>query len=283
MPDRSTASPSSGPRRARVTSGRATIVGYVAAAYLLSWSWWIPMAVRGDVVDPGDGWPTHLPGLAGPALAGIAATAATEGRAGLSDLCGRVLRWRVRPVWYGLIAGTAMLSLVAVALGSAPGDALRYSGAPAMGVVTVVYVIVVNGFGEEIGWRGVLAEHLLRRTSPGRTALIVWAVWAPWHLPLFWIVGNFRELGVAGALGWVVGIGFGSLFLTWLYRSASHSVLVVALWHVAYNFATATEAGTGLPAAVVTVAVVVASVVILRRPPTWRPPGAETGASTVSS
>lgn len=280
MPDRSTVTPSSDHHRAPAASGRATIVWYVVAAYVVSWSWWIPMAVRGDVVDPGDGWPTHLPGLAGPALAGIVVTAATEGRPGLADLLSRVLRWRVRPIWYVLIAGTALLSLVAVALGAAAGDVLRYSGAPSLGVVTVAYVIVVNGFGEEIGWRGVLAEHLLRRTSRGRTALIVWAVWAPWHLPLFWIVGNFRDFGVAGALGWVIGIGFGSLFLTWLYQSASHSVLIVALWHVAYNFATATEAGSGLPAAVATVAVVVASVVILRRPSTWRAPAAGTVAPT---
>jgi membrane protease YdiL (CAAX protease family) len=274
VPDRSTIAPSPVHRHDHTRSGRSTIVLYVTAAYVLSWSWWIPMVVRGDVVEPGDGWPTHLPGLAGPALAGLVATAATEGRPGLADLGRRVLRWRVRPIWYALIAGTATLSLLGVALGAGAEDALRYSGAPALGVLTVSYVIVVNGFGEEIGWRGVLAEHLLRRTSRGRTALIVWAVWAPWHLPLFWIVGNFRDLGVAGVLGWVIGIGFGSLFLTWLYQSADHSVLVVALWHVAYNVATATEAGAGLPAAVATTAVVVASVVILRRPSTWRRPTA---------
>ena len=67
-----------------------------------------------------------------------------------------------------------------------------------------------------------------------------------------------------------IGIGFGSVFLTWLYASAGHSVLVVAVWHTAYNFTTATEASAGVAAAVASTAVILASVVILSRPSSWR-------------
>jgi membrane protease YdiL (CAAX protease family) len=152
------------------------------------------------------------------------------------------------------------------------GDFVVYSGAPAAGIAVVLYVLVVNGFGEEIGWRGFLAEHLLDQTSQGRAALIVWPIWALWHLPLFWIVADFRDFGAAGTIAWAVAIGFGSVFLTWLYQSASRSILIVALWHTAYNFATATEASTGIAAALASTVVIVASVIILRRPSTWRSP-----------
>jgi membrane protease YdiL (CAAX protease family) len=263
---------------ARQGSENAEIVWFVVLAYALSWSWWVPMAVSGTIVDPGDGWPTHLPGLMGPALAGIVVTAFTEGRSGLADLRSRMLRWRVGWNWYALIVATAALSLLPLVTGASGrvGDALLYSGAPSAGIAVVLYVIVVNGFGEEVGWRGFLADRLLRRSSRGRTALIVWAIWAPWHLPLFWVVGNFRDFGIVGTIGWVIGIGFGSLFLTWLYQSAAHSILIVALWHTAYNFATATEATNGLPAALASSAVIFASVVILRHPTTWRKPTAHT-------
>jgi membrane protease YdiL (CAAX protease family) len=231
------------------------------------------MWLRGTVVDPGDGWPTHLPGLLGPAIAGVVVTGWTGGRPGLADLRSRLLRWRVGWIWFALIGATATMSLPPVVAGADPAhDALEFSGAPTAGIVTVGYVLVLNGFGEEVGWRGFLADRLLRRTSRGRAALIVWAIWAPWHLPLFGVVGNFRDLGAGGAIGWVVGLGFGSLFLTWLYQSASCSILVVALWHTAYNFATATEASSGVPAAVATSVVIVASIVILRRPSTWTTP-----------
>ena len=92
----------------------------------------------------------------------------------------------------------------------------------------------------------------------------------PGTCPRFWVVDNFRDFGVGGTIGWVVAIGFGSVFLTWLYASANHSILIVALWHTAYNFTTATEASAGVAAAVASTAVIIASAVILRRPSSWR-------------
>ena len=64
---------------------------YVVLACLLSW-WWVPMAVGGVKTRPGQGWPTHLPGLAGAAIAAIIVTALTQGTAGLRDLAARTFR-----------------------------------------------------------------------------------------------------------------------------------------------------------------------------------------------
>ena len=264
--------PAPRPRAGR--SPTARLVAFVVLAYAISWAWWVPLAVRGVVVQPGQGWPTHLPGLMGPAIAAVLVTALTGGRAGLAELWSRITRWRVGWVWYAVIAATAALALIPVVVGSldGAGSLVQYSGAPMAGLWVVLYVLVVNGFGEETGWRGYLAEHLLEDHSRAVTSLIVWPIWAAWHLPLFWVVGNFRDFGVGGTIGWVVGIGFGSVLLTWLYASAGHSILVVALWHTAYNFATATEAAAGTAAAVASTIVIIASVVILRRPGSWRRP-----------
>ncbi len=250
------------------------IVWFVVLAYAFSWAWWIPLAVSGTTVDQGQGWPTHLIGLMGPALAAFVVTGFGDGRAGLRNLWSRVFRWRVGWIWYGVIVATAALAAIPVVTKSGvhASDFVLYSGAPTAGLAVVVYVFIVNGFGEEIGWRGFLCELLLEKTSRGRTALIVWPIWGLWHLPLFWVVVSFRDFGVGGTIGWAIGIGFGSVFLTWLYQSASHSILIVALWHTTYNFATATEASGGVAAAVATTAVIVAGVVILRRPSTWKSP-----------
>lgn len=245
--------------------------------YALSWSWWVPLAISGTTVEQGQGWPTHLIGLTGPAVAAVVVTAVTDGGRGVRALWSRIVRWRVGWIWWALVAATAVFAAMPVLTESGVGvdEFVRYSGAPTVGVVVVPYVLVVNGFGEEIGWRGLLADELLRRTSPGVTALIVWPIWALWHLPLFWVVATFRDFGVGGTIGWIVGIGFGSVFLTWLYQSAARSILVVASWHTAYNFATATEAASGTAAAVASTAVIVAGVVILRRPTTWHRPVAD--------
>ena len=250
------------------------LVWFVVLAYTLSWAWWVPLAVSGTSVAQGQGWPTHLVGLMGPMFAAVIVTGLADGRAGLIDLGRRVVRWRVNWVWYGVVAATAALAAIPLITGSdvRAGDLVLYSGAPEVGLVVVPFVLIVNGFGEEIGWRGFLADGLLQWMSRGRTALMVWPVWALWHLPLFWVVATFRDFGIGGTIGWVVGIGFGSVFLTWLYASAMRSILIVALWHTAYNFATATEAAGGSAAALASAAVIAAGVVIHRRPSTWGRP-----------
>lgn len=243
------------------------LVAFVVLAYALSWAWWVPMVLTGTVVEPGQGWPTHLPGLLGPAIAAVIVTAATERGPGLRGLWSRVSRWRVPIRWYVLVIATLLLAAIPFALGTdlGIGDALAYSGAPAIGVSVVVYVVLVNGFGEEIGWRGYLADGLMHRHSEIVTALVVWLVWAGWHLPLFWIVDSFRDFGVAGSIGWFVGLGFGSVVLTWMYRSAQRSILIVALWHSAFNLATATRASAGVAAAVASTAVMIGGVVVAIR------------------
>ena len=99
---------------------------------------------------------------------------------------------------------------------------------------------------------------------------------------MFWVVANFRDFGVGGTIGWAAGIGFGSVLLTWLYQSAGRSILIVALWHTAYNFTTATQA-SGAAAAVATTAVIIASVIILRRASTWTSPAIESAPGSSHS
>jgi membrane protease YdiL (CAAX protease family) len=252
------------------------LVLYVALAMAFSWVWWVPMAATGTVSRAGQGWPTHLLGLTGPALAAIVVTAAADGRRGLSDLGRRAVRWRVGWRWWLLVLATLALSGIGFLAGGWGGDPVSlpdlgvYSGAPGargLGLVLVAgYVLVVNGFGEELGWRGFMAHRLLPRLGRLRTASVVWLVWALWHAPLFLVVENFRDFGPGTTVGWLVGLWFGSYFLTWLYESAGFSVLIVAAWHTAYNVATATEATAGLAAAVTSTLVIVASLLLLLRP-----------------
>lgn len=248
-------------------------MAYILLAVGLSWAWWVPMAVTGIHVSPGRGWPTHLPGLLGPAIAAFVVTAVWDGRPGVRDLVTRVLRWRVRWQWWAVLAITLLVLALPLATASAiPADYLEFSGAAPLGLLTILFVLVVNGFGEETGWRGLLADQLLARHSLAVTSLAVGVIWAIWHLPLFFIIDTFRDLGVGGTVGWVFGLIAGSTFLTWLYRGSGRSILLVALWHIAFNFATATAAATGFVAATVSTLVIIAAVVIVAFPSAWRRP-----------
>ena len=80
---------------------RHPVAAFLVLAYVSAGSWWIPLAVAGAVVRPGVGWPTHMIGLCGPALAAVAVTAIVDGRAGLRDLAGRMTKWRIG--WSGVV------------------------------------------------------------------------------------------------------------------------------------------------------------------------------------
>lgn len=230
------------------------------------------MAMTGTAARNGQGWPSHLPGLLGPAVAALVVTFATKGRAGVRRLLARLHPGRV-PLWgWGVVVATGGLCLLPL-LTHGSGDPLSYSGAPTWGPAVLLYVLVVNGIGEELGWRGYLVEELAARMRLTGVAVTVWAVWALWHLPLFLVVTNLRDLGWGGRLGWLLGLLCGSVVLTWLYLRGGRSVLLVAVWHLVFNLATATDWTAGVPAAVASTVVMVGGVVVLALPSSWRRPG----------
>ena len=230
---------------------RRPVLSYFALAYLLSWGWCLPLAIRGDTVRAGVGWPTDLPVFAGPVLAAVVVTGVVDGRAGLRDLWSRVTRWRVGWTWWLLVLGTLSLGLVGVLVPLVTGrdvpplaDFTSYTGIAQIGALGVVALAFLSGLGEETGWRGFAADRLLRDHSLPWTALAVGVGWAGWHLPLFWLVDSFGSMGVM-AIGWFIGLMAGSVVLTFLYREGHHSVLLVAAWHTAFNLVSGTKA-TGM-------------------------------------
>ena len=247
-------------------------LAFVIIAYAWSWGWWVPMAAMNVTTRAGQAWPSHLPGLLGPAVAAVVVTAVVSGRSGLADLGRRMVRVRVGWFWYAVLAATAGIGAVAVVLPGLLGrgwptaaDVSTYSGAATMPwLVLVVLVLVVNGFGEEIGWRGFLVQRWAPDGTLLRTSLLVAAVWVPWHLPLFWVSESFRSFGPMGTVGWVLSITAGSVVLTWMYLGSGGSIWVVALWHTTFNLVTATPAGGDVAAPVLSAAVIAGAVALVR-------------------
>jgi membrane protease YdiL (CAAX protease family) len=252
---------------------------FFVLAYVFSWAYWVPMAISGVIVVPGTGSPSHAPGLLGPALAALIVTAVADGRAGLRDLAHRMVRWRVGWRWYAAVAApivafAAVASVIAVTGGQwpRPAELAEYSGLPAFGLPAVfVLALVVNGFGEETGWRGLALPQLQRRHGPLTASLLLSLGWAGWHLPLFWIIDSYRHFNVIVLPGFLIGLACGAIVLTWVYNGTGGSILMVALWHTCYNMTTATTAATGPLAAIVSAlviawaAVLVAGDIVARR------------------
>ena len=144
-------------------------------------------------------WPLYALGLSpspiiafGPFLAAILVLALTTGKGGVVTLLRRMVRWRVRPVWYAValllpvaISGGAALLNVVVLGASAPSPAEL--GAWSGLVPTFFLLLLVPGIGgawEEPGWRGYALPKLQGGHSALLASLILGVVWAFWHLPL---------------------------------------------------------------------------------------------------
>ncbi|MER7269828.1 CPBP family intramembrane glutamic endopeptidase [Micromonospora carbonacea] len=260
---------------------RWPVASFFALAYVLSWSWWVPIAVAGGVVRGGDPWPTHMPGLLGPLLAAVTVTAVTGGRAAVAGYVGRLWRWRGGWRTALLTASPlAMLAvgLAAVALAGQPAppwrDLFVISGLPSAALPMLLGLVVLNGLGEEGGWRGFAQEQLQARHGPVRAALLTAVGWAVWHAPLFVILATFRGFRPAVLPGFFLGMVAGAVVLAFVYNAAGGGVAAAACWHVAYNLSSASAAASGTVAAVSTTVVMLWAVVLLVM--AWR--GARRGA-----
>jgi uncharacterized protein len=271
---------------ANTTSGPAsmtsmgTVGSFFAVAFVLSWAWAWPWALSGAVVTRGEGWPTHFPALLGPAVAAFLVTAWTSGRHGMRDLLGQMVRWRFPLRWWAITVSPLAFLAIALAVqalvGNPPAlnDFGRFSGLPDLGVIGVATVaIVLNGFGEETGWRGFAVPALMPRFGPLGTALVIAPLWALWHLPYFFLLDSYQSFNALTLVGFLIGLMYGSIVLTWLYLGTGGSILAVAIWHGLFNVATATDGGDNLVAGIVSGLVIVLGIVVaprLRRMPAIR-------------
>jgi CAAX protease family protein len=246
-----------------------SLVVFFVLAYALSWSWVIPLVTAHEVVRRGEGWPTHLPALFGPAIAAVVVTAWTMGRPGLRDLAARMIRWRVGVRWWLVAVSPLVLLGLGLAAMAAAGQALpgagdfgRFSGIPASGLAGVLLLLVAAGLGEETGWRGYALPKLQRRFSPLASSLIVAVLWFGWHLPQFFLIASYRDNGPFQYVGFFLGLTCGAVVLTWLYNRSGGSILLVAVWHGLYNLVSGTQAATGLLAAVVSTLIMIQAAVL---------------------
>jgi membrane protease YdiL (CAAX protease family) len=181
-------------------------------------------------------------------------------------------RWRFSLRWWAVtlspVAFLTVALFVQAAIGDlpAPGDFGRYTRLPAIGVFGVaVLAVVLNGFGEETGWRGFAVPALLPRLGPLGAALVIAPVWALWHLPYFFLLDSYQSFNAFTIIGFLVGLAYGSVVLTWLYLGTGGSILAVAIWHGLFNMATATDGATNIIASTVSALVIAMGIVVAPR------------------
>ena len=250
------------------------ILLYLVVAFGLAWAWWGQLILRG-VTGPDRLADSHLPALLAPALAALLVRVVQAGPGGAIALLQSVLRpWqRIGQILGSLVLPVAAADALWLVAGDA-GSVWSYPGIPpGTGVLAILLIaLAFNAFGEEVGWRGFLLAHLapLGRL---RAALLVGLAWALWHAPAFFLpFGLGAHVSGAMILAWAISLMAGSVVLAWVWFASGGALGATILWHLVFNFATATEAMQGPPAIAASATVVAMAVPIARA---WaRRPGA---------
>ncbi len=195
-----------------------------------------------DIGSPPDLPPSaSLGSLFGSALPAFLVMAALHGRAGVRDLARRSLRWRVGARWYlfallGLPIGVMLFA--SVLYGLAPLNALvdRWPLLFTVMLPNLLLRIVFFNVIEEIGWTGFLQARLQDRHGPLKATIITEVPFALWHLPgLMADTGGQLPLVIALLGLFTISQLFARVVIMWLYNNTNRSVLLVGLFHSAFN------------------------------------------------
>lgn len=112
-------------------------------------------------------------------------------------------------------------------------------------VATWAFLVVVFGFGEEVGRRGFAHLLLQARHSALVAAVVVGLFWVFWHAPTFVFDAAFSTMSVPFTIGWAVLVVAGGIVLARLYNGTGGSLLISILFHGTQDFTMASAAARG--------------------------------------
>jgi membrane protease YdiL (CAAX protease family) len=220
---------------------RHPIAAYILSTVIWSWSIWSLLFL---FIGPG-GLAHNPPAISflfvvvggfGPSISGVLMTWLIYGREGLQALGVRLRNGRVGRWWLALLiipGVTALTPLLRWLAGYTvdTGAMLSLLG-PGLGLG------LTAGLMEELGWRGFLLTHLLKRYSPLVSSLLVGLIWGGlWHG-----YADYFGLGDKSLAFWPLVLLLGpclltawSLVLTRVYEHTQTSLLLSILMHASIS------------------------------------------------
>ena len=215
---------------------RHPLITFFVLVYALAWIIESPLVFLQDSITFAQGQIFFILSANVVSVVAIVLTGVVFGRGALRKLLGRLLIWRVNPLWYLVVLlGPVVLVGGAVGLNTLLGGPALSLGNTLLGVVIMwaFFIFPGSALGEEIGWRGYALPRLQTGRSALSASLILAPIWGLWHLPL-WLTGAPARTPTLYA-AFLVGIFALSIITTWVYNSTGGSLLMVVLLHASAN------------------------------------------------
>jgi CAAX protease family protein len=180
---------------------------------------------------------------------GYIVTRVTRGSEGLHELRRCYTHWRVGIQWYGLaLFALPIADLLAASLwlGTAPliAFANRWELLFTVFLPEALVGAVLINLWEEGAWTGFLLPRLQKRWGALRSSVMVAAAMGLFHVPLIFILGGVSDDPIASEQYWLYFVLLLTgpipfrLLATWLWNGTRGSVIIVALFHAAFNVTT---------------------------------------------
>jgi membrane protease YdiL (CAAX protease family) len=178
-----------------------------------------------------------LVGVPASLVAAFLVTLITRGREGLRQLFKHSLEFRFAPRWYLasvssplLVTFVSTIAAIWITEAEIPDDWFS----PSMPFGFMIFFLIYDGLGEEIGWRGFALPRFQERLGSLGGSIVVGVLWALWHLPLFFIPGS-SQYGDA-LIPYVYLLTCWTIVMALFVGKARGSVLPAILLHGAANF-----------------------------------------------
>lgn len=235
------------------SSARAGPWLFFVLVYGWTWLFWLLAAAMRVSAQSTTGRALVIAGLLGPMLGGVGFTYAARDPALWRDYWTRIIDVRRIPLrWAATIVLVApvlmaLAALLAVASGDDVAPALiaartaPFAAAPLALGPFLLHVLIYGPVPEELGWRGYALDRLQVRFGTLSASLVLGALWAAWHLPLFFIRDMNPHYGEGAGSLWfwlfmaqVVAI---SVVYSFVFNNTRRSTLAAILLHVMTNIA----------------------------------------------
>lgn len=208
------------------------LIKYFVSTFLISWIGVFivvgPKFIDAQPVEFSDIGLMSLPMLFAPFVSGILMTYLVEKKKGISELYGKIKKWRVGIRWYlPLFVFPALLISVSLFLSSlcSAEFALTFNS---FGIVGGI----LAGMLEEVGWTGFAFPKMVTKSSVLKASIKLGIVHGIWHLMADFL-GNYNTLGnwwLPYFIGFVLHVIALRIIINWIYSNTG-SLLLAILMH----------------------------------------------------
>lgn len=204
--------------------------------FAITWGAWIAVIVIGKPIEAGQ--PSYilygLGGLLGPVAAALFVKWKLGENGEIWEFLKQMVKVKAHIGWYifAFLIPLALTFIPVLVNWGLTGEWNFHIKQPLVFILLALPMFILGGGLEEVGWRGVMLPELCKKHSVLVSDLIIYPIWAIWHLPL-WLIEGTPQFGssFAGSFFSLLGL---TLVLAVLYIKTK-SLFLCILFHAFIN------------------------------------------------